>query len=147
MNISHIAADQASEARQIVLQGFKERFGIIIEGLNPDLDDIMDYYQDNKYFYVGERKGELMATGGIIFETPTECRIVRMSVSSPYRSYGFGRAMLSFLEEEARRRKASNTMLETNKNWDDAVHFYQKNGYIPYRFEGERIHFRKKLLT
>ncbi|EDL62526.1 GNAT family N-acetyltransferase [Bacillus sp. SG-1] len=147
MNISLIAENQAETAKDIVLQGFKERFGTIIDGLNPDLDDILAYYQKDKYFYVGEYQGKLMTTGGIIFESQTECRLVRMSVLSPYRRLGFGRAMLSFLEKEALKRNASTVILETNKEWKDAILFYEKNGYIPYRKEAERIHFRKKLMA
>jgi GNAT superfamily N-acetyltransferase len=146
MNISLIVAEQAEEAKQIILQGFKERFGIIINGLNPDLDDIMTYYRGDKSFYVGKYEDQIIATGGFIFESPTECRVVRMSVSSPFRGFGFGRMMLTYLEEEAQKRNAVSMVLETNKEWEDAIVFYQKNGYESYLTEGERIHFRKNLL-
>jgi GNAT superfamily N-acetyltransferase len=145
MNISPIKKNQAEEAKQIVLEGFKERFGHIIEGLNPDLDDIISHYQGDKYFYIGVQQGEPIATGGIIFETPDECRIVRMSVRTPYRNSGLGGRMLSFLEREALIKKAGSIILETNKDWNDAIAFYEKNGYKPYFAENERIHFRKKL--
>jgi GNAT superfamily N-acetyltransferase len=147
MKISLIEAEQAEAAKQIVLQGFKERFGIIIDGLNPDLDDILAYYQGDKYFYVGKYEDQLIATGGYMFENPVECRVVRMSVLSPYRGLGLGKKMLSFLEMEALRRNAVSMVLETNQEWEDAILFYQKNGYKPYMTEGERIHFRKNLLA
>ncbi|WP_421383924.1 GNAT family N-acetyltransferase [Bacillus salacetis] len=145
MNISLIVPEQTEEAKRIVLQGFKERFGTIIDGLNPDLDDIMAYYRGDKFFYVGHYKDQLIATGGFVFETPSECRVVRMSVLSSFRNLGFGRMMLSFLEVEAQKRNAVSMVLETNQEWEDAIHFYQRNGYTPYLAEGERIHFRKKL--
>ncbi|WP_113929666.1 GNAT family N-acetyltransferase [Bacillus sp. P14.5] len=147
MKISLITEAQTEAAKNIVLQGFKERFGVIIDGLNPDLDDITGYYKTDKFFYVGVYKGELAATGGIIFEAPEEARIVRMSVLSPYRGLGLGRKMLMFLEEEANKRGARHLVLETNKEWSDAISFYRKNGYQPYRREAERIHFQKKSST
>lgn len=147
MNISLITEEQKETAKNIVLQGFKERFGVIIDGLNPDLDDITGYYKENKFFYVGLYKGELAATGGIISESPEEYRVVRMSVVSSYRGLGLGRKMLQFLEREAQRRGAIHTVLETNKEWTDAISFYSNNGYRPYKREAERIHFRKKLPT
>ncbi|WP_456272062.1 GNAT family N-acetyltransferase [Bacillus sp. AK031] len=145
MDISPIKETHAEEAKQIVLEGFKERFGHIIEGLNPDLDDISSYYQGDKYFYIGVQHGEPIATGALIFETPDECRIVRMSVRTPYRNKGLGGKMLSFLEGEAFLKKAGSIILETNKEWDDAIALYEKNGYSAYFAENERIHFRKKL--
>ncbi|TYR75822.1 hypothetical protein FZC79_09400 [Rossellomorea vietnamensis] len=70
MNISLITEGQTEAAKNVVLQGFKERFGVIIDGLNPDLDDITGYYKENKFFYVGH------------FELPTTYR--------PYRSLEVG---------------------------------------------------------
>ncbi|TYS14940.1 GNAT family N-acetyltransferase [Rossellomorea vietnamensis] len=147
MNISLITEGQTEAAKNVVLQGFKERFGVIIDGLNPDLDDITGYYKEDKFFYVGHYKGELAATGAFILETPEEARVVRMSVVSSYRGLGLGRKMLQFLEQEAQRRGAIHTVLETNKEWSDAISFYRNNGYQPYKREAERIHFRKKIST
>ncbi|MGM0845519.1 MAG: GNAT family N-acetyltransferase [Bacillota bacterium] len=146
MNISLITEAQTEAAKNIVLQGFKERFGIIIDGLNPDLDDIRKFYTNDKFFYVGHYNGEITATGGIIYESAEEFSIVRMAVVSSYRGLGLGRKMLMFLEQEAQRRGAIHTVLETNQEWADAISFYSNNGYQPYRRESERIHFRKKIM-
>jgi GNAT superfamily N-acetyltransferase len=145
MDISLIAEGEAEKAKGIILQGFKERFGVIIDGLNPDLDDIMAYYQGENLFCVGKYQGKLIATGGIVLETPAEYRVVRMSVLSAYRSLGFGKQMLLFLEQEAQKRNAASMVLETNIEWEDAIDFYLRNGYKSYLTEGERLHFRKKL--
>ncbi|RIW32310.1 N-acetyltransferase [Bacillus salacetis] len=143
MNISIIAAEDAEAAKGIVLQGFKERFGVIIDGLNPDLDDIMTYYKGENLFYVGKYQGDLIATGGLLSESPTEYRVVRMSVSARYRSLGLGKQMLLFLEQEARKRNAASMVLETNQEWSDAINFYKRNGYEAFQIEADRIHFRK----
>ncbi len=53
--------------------------------------------------------------------------------------------MLKFLEEKAHSFGARSLNLETNKQWSDAIRFYQNNGYI-YKGEDEvSCYFEKEI--
>jgi len=61
-----------------------------------------------------------------IFESPGVARIQRMAVIDDVRGRGVGRALLAFLEEEARRRGAARLTLWAQTH---ARKFYEKAGY------------------
>ena len=61
-----------------------------------------------------------------IFESPGVAKIQRMAVIDDVRGRGVGRALLAFLEEEARRRGAVRLTLWAQTH---ARHFYEKAGY------------------
>jgi predicted GNAT family N-acyltransferase len=64
--------------------------------------------------------------GRIVFVEPGTAKIGRMAVIDDVRGRGVGRALLGFLEEEARRRGAKRLMLWAQVH---ARPFYQKAGY------------------
>jgi len=64
--------------------------------------------------------------GRMIFTAPAVARIQRMSVSEEVRGRGIGKALLVFLEAEARRRGATKLMLSAQVR---ARTFYEKAGY------------------
>ena len=62
-----------------------------------------------------------------IFESPGVARLQRMAVIDEVRGRGVGRALLAFLEEEARRRGALRLTLWAQTH---ARRFYEKAGYL-----------------
>jgi len=66
--------------------------------------------------------------GRIVFVEPGTAKIGRMAVIDDVRGRGVGRALLGFLEEEARRRGATRLTLWAQTR---ARPFYQKAGYTP----------------
>lgn len=62
-----------------------------------------------------------------IFDSPGVAKIQRMAVIDDVRGRGVGRALLVFLEEEARRRGAVRLTLWAQTH---ARHFYEKAGYV-----------------
>ena len=64
--------------------------------------------------------------GRFVFAEPGLARIGRMAVIDDARGNGVGRALLAFLESEARRRGAKRFTLNAQVS---ARHFYEKAGY------------------
>ncbi|MFD1020864.1 GNAT family N-acetyltransferase [Thalassobacillus hwangdonensis] len=144
--ISPVCEAFVDDARDLILEGFKERFGFIDYSLNPDLTDIMTTYkQPGTTFLTGIIDGTLIATGAIAYEEAGVGRIVRMSVEKNYRRRGIAKRMLDRLEAKALEMGYQQLVLETHEGWQSAVGFYSANGYKIERYEGERAHFRKQL--
>ncbi|PFA66697.1 GNAT family N-acetyltransferase [Bacillus sp. AFS015802] len=137
MIITPIKKHQSEQAKNVILSGFLERFGFIDHTLNPDIHDItLEYDGTQHHFFVGKEKDDIICTGAIRQEAEDTYQIVRMSVLSSFRKRGLGGIMLKHLEEKAHSLGARKLILETNKQWADAIQFYEKNGYT-YKSEDE----------
>ncbi|WP_430507641.1 hypothetical protein [Rossellomorea marisflavi] len=54
MDISRIIPEECEQAKNLILEGFRERFGWIDETLNPDIKDIAASYDGvDNHFFVG----------------------------------------------------------------------------------------------
>src|SRR5205814_3338303 len=77
---------------------------------------------------VASLDGVLCGAGRFVFVEPAVAKIQRMAVIDDVRKQGVGRALLGFLEEEARRRGAKRLTLDAQVQ---ARGFYEKAGYRP----------------
>ena len=146
MIITPIEKHQSEQAKNVILSGFLERFGFIDHTLNPDIHDIsMEYDGTQHHFFVGKEKDQIICTGAIRKETGDTYQIVRMSVLSSYRKRGLGRIMLQHLEGKAKSFGARRLILETNKQWADAIRFYQNSGYIYIEEDEVSCYFEKEI--
>ena len=134
-------------ARRLILQGLGERWGWIDETRNPDLGDIAAHYvAPGHYFVVVERDGELIGAGALLAEGAEGAdrqatgRIVRMSVAREHRGRGLGRALVEHLLDEARRRGYRRVLVETTKEWHDAIRLYERCGFAEYARDDEDVH-------
>jgi GNAT superfamily N-acetyltransferase len=133
-------------ARSLLLEGLGARWGFIDESLNPDLDDIGEAYRGG-YFACAWRAGELVGTGAFL---PLAGELVtiqlqRVSVATSQRRAGVGRALVTHLLEEAGRRGSARAMLETNATWDDAILFWEQNGFSRYDLRDGEIYLERGL--
>jgi GNAT superfamily N-acetyltransferase len=113
-------------AKSLVLSGLAERFNPFKPELNTDVNDIAKNFS---VFLVAYIKGELVATGGLKFETETSAKVVRMSTARAYRRLGIARDILEELESTARSQGITRLTLVTNNDWLEAVNFYQEYGF------------------
>jgi GNAT superfamily N-acetyltransferase len=144
--IREITEELAQKAKALILDGFLERFGFIDERFNPDLNELLTYYrQKGRRFVVGLKEGELVGTGALVEENTTTGRIVRMSVLKSARRTGLAGQILKHLEEEAIQKGYKGLVLETNKDWESAIRFYQKMGFQLVREDEDQVHFSKCL--
>ena len=134
-------------ARRLILEGLGERWGWVDETRNPDLDDIAAHYlAPGHYFVVVERDGELIGTGALVAEGAEGAkrqatgRIVRMSVAREHRGRGLGRALVEHLLDEAQQRGCRRVLVETTREWHDAIRLYQRCGFVEYARDDEDVH-------
>ncbi|MBN8192142.1 GNAT family N-acetyltransferase [Bacillus sp. NTK074B] len=146
MIITPIEKHQSEQAKHVILSGFLERFGFIDHTLNPDIHDIsLEYDGTQHHFFVGKEKNKIICTGAIRKESHHTYQIVRMSVLSSYRKRGLGRIMLQHLEDKARFLGAHRLILETNKQWADAIQFYKNNGFTYMEEDEISCYFEKEI--
>ncbi len=138
-------ADQV-QARELILRGLGEHFGVVRPELNPDLENIWgSYVSPGGRFYVVEAQGEIIGTGGIYRETGESWRIVRVSVAAERRRRGMGRLITEHLISACQEEGAREVLVETNEDWSEAIELYLRCGF---RAEGVRdgeCHMRLRL--
>ncbi|WP_064094173.1 GNAT family N-acetyltransferase [Rossellomorea aquimaris] len=146
MVINPISQADCQEARDVILSGFRERFGFIDYSLNPDIYNIIEEYKGGAHhFFVGMKNERIVSTGAIRKEKDATYQIVRMSVLKEYRQQGLGRAMLLHLENEAVKLGARRLILETNKKWEDAIQFYKNYGFTYMEEDEVSCYFEKEI--
>lgn len=134
------------DARRIILQGLEERFGFLDETLNPDIDQIYEQYILNgDEFFVGFLEECMVCTGALIKEADGIGRIVRVSVLKENRRSGLATLIMKKLEEAAEDKGYEKLVLETNEDWDSAVSFYKRIGYIEVERADGCVHMIKEL--
>lgn len=134
------------EARLLILSGLGDHFGTIDESLNPDLDDITAHYLTPGHaFVIADLSGVVVGTGGLIREAEGTGRLVRMSVKREYRRLGIGRKLVEHLLHLASQQKLGRILVETNRDWVDAIRLYQSHGFVAYAEDEESIYMALNL--
>lgn len=139
-------SDQAA-ARALILNGLGEHFGFIDETLNPDLDDIAaSYLAPGHLFLVAEYQQTLVGTGCLLIQPGASGQLVRVSTHYAYRRLGIARAICQQLIEHARQRGLRRLIVETNRDWYDAIRLYQQLGFQQYTRDDQSRYFRMDLI-
>lgn len=134
------------EASSIVKSGLSEYFDTYDSNFNPDLENILKFYDnDDKLFIVAIYNGQVIGTGALIEECNDVVRIARMSVKKEFRGINIGSKILSTLEEIAMNRKYKKIVLETTKTWEKTKQFYKMNNYIIENEDDENSNFIKRI--
>ena len=132
-------ADQ-DDARALILEGFRERFGTIDEALNPDLRDIATSYANSR-FLVAESGARIIGTGAMTTECEGVGRVQRMSTASDHRRRGIATSVLRELVERARGEQVRTVILDTNADWHDAIACYLRFGFAIVSHERGGVQF------
>jgi ribosomal protein S18 acetylase RimI-like enzyme len=131
-----------SAARTLILNGLGEHFGSIDETLNPDLDDITaSYLAPGHLFLVAEQQQTLVGTGALLLLDNSNGQIVRVSTHHAYRRLGIARAICQQLIDHARQHGLRRLIVETNRDWHDAIGLYQNLGFQQYTRESGSRYF------
>jgi predicted GNAT family N-acyltransferase len=103
------------------------RWTVFVEeqGVRPS-DELDAHDQTDAVHAIAVHDGVPCAAGRFIFVEPGMAKIQRMAVMDDVRGHGIGRALLAFLENEARRRGATKLTLDAQVH---ARAFYEKAGY------------------
>ncbi|MBM7096741.1 GNAT family N-acetyltransferase [Bacillus sp. H-16] len=146
MKIVKIQSSREEEAKNLIFEGMKERFGSIDHSLNKDLQPIRAFYNRTGYvFLTGIFEGKVVGTGALSYESPGVGRIGRMSVKAGYRRRGLARKMLRRLEEWGEDMGYKSFVMETNEDWTSAIALYRSCGYRVDRYEDGCVHFIKNV--
>jgi ribosomal protein S18 acetylase RimI-like enzyme len=133
MRIRSFEASDQEQARRLILEGLGEHFGYIDETLNPDLEDILhNYILAGHIFVVACMGRELVGTGALISHGEGSSEMVRISTRKTYRRRGIGQAIVTYLVNVARQRGNRRIIVKTNASWHDAIHLYQRLGFVEY---------------
>ncbi|MGB7537131.1 MAG: GNAT family N-acetyltransferase [Anaerolineales bacterium] len=137
------AEDQAA-AKNLILDGLRERWKNLDPSKNPDLDDIAASYSGGR-FRVAVLGGRIVGTGALVPRAEGEMEVRRMSVRRDLRRRGIGGAILRRLIEDACASGCRRIILETTSDWKDAVAFYQKRGFCITHRQGGDTYFLLEL--
>ena len=116
-----------AQAPADVRQCLRLRWTVFVEEQGVRPSDELDAHDDADAVHaLASLDGVPCAAGRLIFTAPGVAKIQRMAVIDDVRGRGVGRALLAFLEEEARRRGATRLTLWAQAQ---ARPFYEKAGY------------------
>lgn len=129
--------EDQEEAKQLVLTGLAEHWGVLDSSLNPDLNDISKSYADG-LFLVARKEGRIVGTGALLQRSQDTAEIMRMSVTSSLRRSGLGSAILQRLCEYAKTKGIQKLVLETTSTWHEVIDFYLNYGFqITHHQDGD----------
>jgi len=115
-----------------------------------DLDTITTTYLTGRAtMLVGELDGQVVAMGALRYIDELTCEITRMRVDPSAQGRGYGKQILTALEEHAQRFGYHHAVLLTGPDQHPAIDLYQANGYTIAATESHRgiagVRMRKQL--
>ena len=115
-----------AQSTKDIEQCLRLRWTVFVEeqGVRPSLE--LDGLDSQAVHALALLDGVPCGTGRLIFAAPGVARVQRMAVIDDARGHGVGKALLAFLEEEARHRGATKLTLSAQTR---VVPFYEKAGY------------------
>ena len=118
---------RVAQACKDVEQCLRLRWTVFVEEQGVRPSDELDAHDSGDAVHVlASLAGVPCGAGRLIFTAPGVAKIERMAVIDDVRGRGVGRALLAFLEDEARRRGATRLTLFAQVR---ARRFYDKAGY------------------
>jgi predicted GNAT family N-acyltransferase len=118
---------RVAQDRKDVEQCLRVRWTVFVEEQGVRPSDELDAHDSGDAVHVlASLDGVPCGAGRLIFTAPGVAKIERMAVIDDVRGRGVGRALLEFVEEEARQRGATRLTLSAQVR---ARKFYEKAGY------------------
>ena len=112
-----------------------EEPGEITDNQRAAIDEIVsDPHQD---LLVGEVDGAVVCTAQVTWmrmlgaDGGLYCQVEAVRTSSALRGQGIGATLMTYIEDEARRRGAARMQLTTNRERVRAHEFYERLGFVP----------------
>jgi GNAT superfamily N-acetyltransferase len=113
----------------------------------PMTDDYAELIAGGKV-WVMDDEGDLAGVV-VLDDTPEALQVDNVAVRPEYQGRGLGRALLSFADDEARRRGYDAVILYTNLHMTENVGRYPRLGYVEvgrgHEHGFDRVFFRKEL--
>jgi GNAT superfamily N-acetyltransferase len=77
-----------------------------------------------------EYNNEIIGVGGYLPKTNKLVELKKLRIDSRFQGQGFGRILLSFIEQKIKSKGYSKIFLDTSKRRPKTLQFYQNNGYM-----------------
>ena len=123
--------------RELVLTGIRERWDVLDESLNQDLNDIASTYGAGTTLTAWDGT-RLVATGTLVPRGDGVGEILRMSTTVADRRKGVASRIVRELVAEALARGMETLVLETASHFTDARALYEAHGFVfDYEEDGE----------
>ncbi|RSM56813.1 N-acetyltransferase [Actinoplanes sp. ATCC 53533] len=104
--------------------------GVAVDVDAGDLDTITTTYLTGRAtMLVGEIDGNVVAMGALRYVDDLTCEITRMRVDPSVQGRGYGKQILTTLEEHAQRLGYHHAVLFTRPDQHPAIDLYQASGY------------------
>ncbi len=118
-----------------ILETVLSEYGLEIRPDDTDMD-LSDtrkhYFNNNGWFAVLEKDGEIVGSYGIYKIDESTCELRKMYLLKLYQGLGLGRMMMEDALIKAKELGYSIMVLETNKRLDKALSLYYKYGFKDY---------------
>lgn len=147
MRLRAFAPSDQDAARELVLDGLRERWGDAFDpSYNDDLSDIdASYAQQGGDVLVIEDDGRLAAIGVLVPRSSEQGQLVRISVASTDRGKGLGRAVVAALVAQAHRRGMTEVIIRADTPWESALGLYRACGFTEVGRDETDTHFLMRL--
>jgi ribosomal protein S18 acetylase RimI-like enzyme len=140
-------ADQDA-VRRLILDGLEDHWGVLDEGLNPDLDDLARSYASGTVL-VARRAGVIVGAAAVVPVGVDKGEVKRMSVARSQRRTGVASGLLHALIAFGFERGWRALVLETTAASTDAVGLYLAFGFTLTHYEdgefGRDAYFRLEI--
>ena len=146
VTIEPFQPEDQTMVKNLILAGLAEHWGELNSSKNPDLNDITSTYASGAFF-VAWFKGEIVGTGALIPHSAGIAQIVRMSVAQAMRRKRVATQILHHLIQYAKDHGYQKIVLETTKDWHDAIEFYLHNNFRITHFRDGDVYFVLDLVS
>lgn len=93
------------------------------------LEAIDEQIRNGYLYFLSEHDNELMGYMSMNINEK-ELFLSKFYVASPQRGKGYGREMITFIEDMAKKKKLNKIVLTVNRNNTDSIKMYEKVGFI-----------------
>lgn len=124
------SAEYQKEVHDFLLNILEKEMGFL--GYErPDLENISEAYQgdSSSHFWIALDEGEVVGTIGLLGKSDELAYIKRLAVKKELRKKGLGGQLLNILLQFAKKHGYKKVFAGTVKENQNAIHFYQKNGF------------------
>jgi ribosomal protein S18 acetylase RimI-like enzyme len=148
LEIGALRPSDRDAVRRLILDGLEDHWGVLDEGLNPDLDDLAHSYATGTVL-VARRAGVIVGAAAVVPVGVDEGEVKRMSVARSQRHTGVASGLLRALVAFGLERGWRALVLETTATWTDAVGLYLAFGFTLTHYEdgefGRDAYFRLEI--